>query len=75
MRAFVKPGASGMIVRDPISKAVLPETGDWKPLVGPEGRYWRRRINCGDVVALKYDPPREEPVAVAEKQRKRRGEE
>jgi len=39
----------GLIVRDPLSKTPLAELGEWKTIIGPAGRYWRRRINCGDV--------------------------
>jgi hypothetical protein len=49
---------SGLIVRDPISKTQLAEAGEWKTIIGPAGRYWRRRISCGDVIVG-------EPVVVA----------
>ena len=39
----------GLIVRDPVSKDILSSTGEIKPLIGPEGRYWRRRIKDGSV--------------------------
>lgn len=38
-----------LIVRDPISFTPLPEDGllvDWN---GNAGRFWRRRVKCGDV--------------------------
>lgn len=38
----------GLIVRDPRSKEALPKEGKVKPWIGPEGRYWRRRVKCGD---------------------------
>lgn len=41
--------AEGQIVRDPISKDPLPVAGQVKPLIGPEGRYWRRRLRDGSV--------------------------
>jgi hypothetical protein len=44
---MLKP-AKGLVVRDPVSKQKLDENGEIKPWVGPEGRYWRRRVNCGD---------------------------
>lgn len=37
-----------LIVRDPISFTPLPENGllvDWN---GNAGRFWRRRVKCGD---------------------------
>lgn len=40
----------GLIVRDPKSKSILSSEGEWKILTGPSGRYWRRRITCGDVM-------------------------
>jgi len=42
------PG-KGLLVRDPVTKDILPESGEVKPLIGSEGRYWRRRINDGSV--------------------------
>jgi len=39
----------GLLVRDPRTKTPLPEQGMYKPWTGPEGRYWRRRLICGDV--------------------------
>lgn len=47
---------TGLIVRDPISKTPLAETGEWKTIIGPAGRYWRRRIGCGDAVESKPAP-------------------
>lgn len=46
--AYLVP-LEGLIVRDPISKDVLPAEGEVKPLVGPEGRFWRRRLRDGSV--------------------------
>lgn len=45
---FLIPKA-GLMVRDPVSKTPLAEAGEWKTIIGPAGRYWRRRIACGDV--------------------------
>ena len=42
--------SKGLTVRDPISKQPLDKQGEIKPWVGVEGRYWRRRVKCGDVV-------------------------
>ena len=47
---YVKPSSDGLIVRYPGDKSILPEIGGVVPWVGAEGRYWRRRFNCGDVV-------------------------
>lgn len=51
MRAkkFIKPISENLIVRDPITKNILPPTGDYKPF----NSYWRRRINDGSVVVVK----------------------
>jgi len=38
-----------LLVRDPITKAIMLPEGEEKPLFGKEGRYWRRRINEGCV--------------------------
>jgi len=44
---FLKP-KEGLIVRDPKTKIPLSEAGQVKPWIGPEGRYWRRRVKVGD---------------------------
>ena len=46
--AFLVPGEN-LLVRDPVSKTPLAAKGEVKPLIGPEGRYWRRRIRDGSV--------------------------
>jgi hypothetical protein len=58
---FIKP-RKGLIVRDPVSFTPLSEKGEIKPLIGKEGRYWRKRLNCGDAVIVeqrqsKFDTP------------------
>ncbi len=53
--AFLVP-QKGMIVRDPVTKAIMLETGETKPLTGAEGRYWRRRIGDGSVTILETKP-------------------
>lgn len=45
----------GLIVRDPITKAPLPESGMPKPY----NKYWRRRVNCGDAM-IKPVPKKKE---------------
>lgn len=45
---FLKP-RPGLLVRDPLTKAIIPETGSNLPWIGPSGRYWRRRVSCGDM--------------------------
>ena len=46
--AFLVPKFN-LLVRDPITKAIMLPEGEEKPLFGKEGRYWRRRINEGCV--------------------------
>lgn len=46
--AFLIP-LEGLLVRDPVSKEILPASGGEKPMIGPEGRYWKRRIRDGSV--------------------------
>jgi hypothetical protein len=48
--------SNGQIVRDPMSKQILPVEGMVKPWIGPEGRYWRRRANDGSVIVLDERP-------------------
>ena len=48
---FVKP-LSGLIVRDPNNFSPLPENGMNVPLVGIDGKYWRRRIQDGSVIVV-----------------------
>jgi len=58
MLKFVKP-REGLLVRDPISKTPIPETGtnvDWS---GHAGRYWRRRVKCGDVSIVEPEATKE----------------
>jgi hypothetical protein len=47
---------SGIIVRDPRTKAPLDASGGMKPWTGPEGRYWRRRANDGDITVCDENP-------------------
>ena len=46
--AFLVP-SKGLTVRDPKTRAPLPESGALKPMVGPSGRYWKRRLSDGSV--------------------------
>jgi hypothetical protein len=49
MRVFVVP-KEGVLIRHPKTKVILPAEGFFVVLQGKEGKYWQRRINCGDVV-------------------------
>jgi len=62
--AFIVP-QEGLIVRDPKTKEQLNPAGEEKPMIGPEGRYWRRRIRDKSVLISK--PP---TIPKAEIQRK-----
>ncbi len=49
LTAFLVPQFD-LIVRNPFEEMVpIPKTGAELPLVGKEGRYWRRRIKEGSV--------------------------
>jgi hypothetical protein len=48
--AFVKPIA-GALIRDPQTLTPLPEGGAEVTLDGEEGKFWRRRLTDGSVIA------------------------
>ena len=48
---FIVP-REGVLVRDPITKIPLSAKGMKVSLASPRGTYWRRRINCGDVLIV-----------------------
>ena len=50
--AFLIP-QEGLLVRDPKTKEQLNPAGEEKPMTGPEGRYWRRRIRDKSVLIKK----------------------
>lgn len=45
-RAFIKPARQGLVVRDPLTGALLPAKGARVPM----NTHWRRQLNSGDVV-------------------------
>lgn len=47
----VKP-REGLTVHYPRNYSILPAEGAVVPCVGPDGRYWRRRVDVGDVVIV-----------------------
>ena len=49
--AFLIP-LDGLVIRDPVTKLIMLPTGEVKPLIGKEGRYWKRRISDGSVKIL-----------------------
>lgn len=50
----VKP-KMGLTVRYPRTYAILPGNGGVVPWIGADGRYWRRRVRCGDVQIIKQE--------------------
>jgi len=56
---YLKP-REGLLIRDPESMVPLSAKGEVKPWIGPEGRYWRRRVNSGDVL-LSRPPKKSRP--------------
>lgn len=48
---FLKPNGK-LIIRDPKSKIPLSPKGEYKPFVGSEGTYWRRRVNDGSCIIV-----------------------
>lgn len=53
---FLKPVSPDLILRDPRSMNILPAEGAMKPWIGPEGRYWRRRVADGSCVIVGEAP-------------------
>lgn len=51
MDKFLKP-REGLLVRDPKTMTPLSKEGEWKTFIGWQGRYWRRRVKCGDCVLI-----------------------
>ena len=37
-----------LLIRDPDTKQFLAKEGEYKPWIGPAGRYWRRRVRSGE---------------------------
>lgn len=64
----------GVLVRDPRTKTPIPVQGMLKPWTGPEGRYWRRRLNCGDITLgeAPVAKPEIENVEIEEKSKRRK---
>ena len=65
--AFLIPNP-GALVRDPRTRDPLAAEGATKPMNGPDGRYWRRRLRDGVVRIGK-------PAAVPKVKKKTRREE
>ena len=47
MQKFLKP-REGLIVRHPKTFSILQKQGEFVDWNGSAGRYWRRRVKCGD---------------------------
>jgi hypothetical protein len=56
MNIFLKPGkdaaGNSLLVRDPVTRAPLAESGEWKEA----GEFWNRRLGDKDVVAATPPP-------------------
>jgi len=50
MEAAILIPVNGAKVRDPKTRNYLLGAGELKTLIGPEGRYWRRRLNDTSVM-------------------------
>lgn len=50
MDVFIKP-LKGLIVRDPNTMAIIPETGMIVSTDGKSGKYWSKQIRQGMVIA------------------------
>jgi hypothetical protein len=59
MEVFIKP-REGLIVRHPVTKEILSVDGAMVTLDKGEGKYWRRRITCGDVIIINNQIEEEE---------------
>jgi hypothetical protein len=51
MKLFVKP-KEGVLIRHPKSKLIMPAEGWVIYLEGSEGKYWARRLACGDITII-----------------------
>jgi hypothetical protein len=47
---FLKPVNESAIIRDPSSKMPLDKNGEFKPWIGNEGTFWRRRVDEGSCI-------------------------
>lgn len=56
-KRYLVPATEGLLVRDPLTHDFLPANGAMKSWTGPAGRYWRRRVKCGDCVIYWGRPP------------------
>ena len=75
MQKFLVP-KEGVLNRDPVSYNPLPAEGAFVDWNGNAGRFWRRRVKCGDAVI--GEPEKESQVVQAEPEttshkRKRKG--
>ncbi|EFF2350600.1 DUF2635 domain-containing protein [Escherichia coli] len=58
---LIKP-APGCLIRDPVTRIPLSETGEEKPFTP----FWCRRLDDGDVIQLESLPESEAPVVTEE---------
>jgi len=73
MQKFLKP-REGLIVRHPKTFSILQKQGEFVDWNGSAGRYWRRRVKCGDayIAEKKYFTAEEELQTTSPKFRKRK---
>ena len=69
---FVKPN-EGCLIRNPRTKTIMPKDGMNVPIVGSEGRHWRKKIRTGEVIVI--EPVKVKPEASSDKQSKPQGKE
>lgn len=48
---FIKT-IDGVLIRDPVTKVIIPKEGALVPWIGSEGRFWRRRVNDGTAIII-----------------------
>lgn len=61
MQKFFIPN-KGLLVRHPKTFNVVPEQGELVDWNGQIGKYWRRRVRCGDGTIKKITPETAEPL-------------
>lgn len=78
MQKFLVP-RKGLLVRDPVNFNPLPVNGMYIDWDGNAGRFWRRRVRCGDALIQKQEIKeefiieKEETVEPLQSKRKKRG--
>ena len=63
---FLKP-REGLLVRNPVTRELLPADGAFVEWTGRQGNYWRRRVMCGDCIISA--PPTKKKQVIEEQER------